>query len=84
MVVLECPEVELYCLTTCLLNIPHCSIFAHDRTVQPQSRPCHDEQIALDLDELLLPYLFDVQAVERISHLPLLEHIQRVGVPLYP
>jgi uncharacterized protein len=39
--------------------------------------------IAGELDELPLPYAFDVQADEAIRHQPLREHIERVGQSLY-
>src|SRR5437867_1705061 len=39
--------------------------------------------IAGELDELPLPYRFDVQAYEAIRHRPLREHIDRVGQSLY-
>jgi len=42
------------------------------------------EAIAAELEELPLPYRFDVQALEQISLAPLLEHIERVGVVIYP
>lgn len=42
------------------------------------------EAIAAELEELPLPYRFDVQALEQINFAPLLEHIQRVGVVIYP
>lgn len=41
------------------------------------------EQLAAELDELPLPYRFDVQAFERILHEPLRAHIERVGIPIY-
>ena len=41
------------------------------------------EAIAAELEELPLPYRFDVQALEQITLAPLLEHIQRVGVVIY-
>jgi uncharacterized protein len=41
------------------------------------------ESIAAELEELPLPYRFDVQALAQISFAPLLEHIQRVGVVIY-
>jgi predicted nucleotidyltransferase len=41
------------------------------------------EAIAAELEELPLPYRFDVQALEQISLAPLLEHIERVGVVTY-
>jgi predicted nucleotidyltransferase len=42
------------------------------------------EAIAAELEELPLPYRFDVQTLEQITLAPLLEHIQRVGVVIYP
>ena len=39
--------------------------------------------IAGELDELPLPYLFDVQAYDAIRHQPLREHIDRVGLSFY-
>lgn len=40
-------------------------------------------QLAEDMDELPLPYLFDVKAVALLSNQALLEHIERVGIPIY-
>jgi predicted nucleotidyltransferase len=42
------------------------------------------ESIASDLDELPLPYHFEVQPFESIKLLPLREHIERVGIVIYP
>jgi uncharacterized protein len=39
--------------------------------------------IAGELDELPLPYTFDVQAYDAIHHQPLREHIDRVGKSFY-
>lgn len=39
--------------------------------------------IMAELDELPLPYTFDVQTYEAIEHPPLREHIDRVGKLLY-
>jgi uncharacterized protein len=41
------------------------------------------EAVAGELDELPLPYRFDVKAYGGITYGPLLEHIERVGVVLY-
>lgn len=41
------------------------------------------EAIAEELEELPLPYRFDVKAYDAISYAPLREHIARVGVTLY-
>ncbi len=41
------------------------------------------EAISAELDELPLPYHFDVLAFDVIEHNSLREHIERVGLPLY-
>ena len=41
------------------------------------------EAVADELDELPLPYRFDVKAYGSIKYGPLREHIERVGVSLY-
>lgn len=40
-------------------------------------------QIDDALDDLLLPYRFDLSIFDRITHSDLLDHIRRVGVALY-
>jgi predicted nucleotidyltransferase len=39
--------------------------------------------LSLRLDELPMPYKFDVIGYESITHTPLREHIDRVGVEIY-
>ena len=39
--------------------------------------------VAGELDDLPLPYQFDVQAYACIRHAPLREHIDRAGVPIF-
>ena len=46
--------------------------------------PLRAEAIAAELDELPLPYRFEVQAFDHIAHLELREHIERVGIYVYP
>lgn len=41
------------------------------------------EAITSDLDELPLPYRFEVQALKEIKHRALMEHIKRVGIIVY-
>lgn len=41
------------------------------------------EEMAAELDELPLPYRFDVLAFDSITSAPLREHIQRVGLTIY-
>lgn len=42
------------------------------------------EAIAAELDELPLAYRFDVKSFERIQLQTLKEHIQRIGIAVYP
>lgn len=42
------------------------------------------EQIALDMDELPMPYLFDIKAIATMKNPALIDHIQRVGVKIFP
>ena len=42
------------------------------------------ESIAAELDELPLPYHFEVQSFGLIKFQALREHIERVGIPVYP
>jgi predicted nucleotidyltransferase len=42
------------------------------------------ESIAAELDELPLPYRYDVKAFHLIKLRPLREHIERVGITVYP
>jgi hypothetical protein len=46
--------------------------------------PLRAEALAAELDKLRLPYRFEVQSFEHITHRPLREYIERVGIPLYP
>lgn len=41
------------------------------------------EAVAEELNDLPLPYRFDVQAYAGITHEPLREHIARVGISFY-
>lgn len=45
--------------------------------------PLMEARIRGELDELPLPYSFDVQAYDSIRHEPLREHIDRVGQIFY-
>ena len=45
--------------------------------------PLQAEAIASELDELPLPYHFDVKARATIQSRPLQEHIERVGVRVF-
>ncbi len=42
------------------------------------------EAITSELEELPLPFRFDVKALDVLRHLALREHIARVGIRIYP
>ena len=46
--------------------------------------PLRAQAVASELDDLPLPYKFDVQVFEGIQADALKDHIRRVGIPLYP
>ena len=41
------------------------------------------QQIEFDLDDLLLPYKFDISNYRKLSNSDFLNHIQKVGKPFY-
>lgn len=55
-----------------------------DFAVDGISGDLHIESLAMELDELSLPYKFDVKSIATISNSALSEHIERVGVTIYP
>ena len=55
-----------------------------DLAVSGEVDPLGAEAIAAELDELPLPYRFDVQSLHHITHRALREHIKRVGIVTYP
>ena len=55
-----------------------------DLVVAGDIEPLRAEAIASELEELPLPYRFDVQSLAHIQHRKLLEHIKRVGISIYP
>ena len=40
-------------------------------------------KVCMDLDDLMLPYTFDVSAYDQITNQDLIDHIQRVGKVFY-
>ena len=53
-----------------------------DLALEGISEPLRAEAIASELEELPLPYKFDVKALAAIKHQGLREHIGRVGMRL--
>jgi predicted nucleotidyltransferase len=54
-----------------------------DIALRGDLQPLEAEILAMELDALPLPIVFDVQILDAISHNPLREHIGRVGQTLY-
>lgn len=54
-----------------------------DLALEGIADPLHAEAIASELEELPLPFHFDVKALAAIRHQPLVEHIARVGVRIH-
>ena len=40
-------------------------------------------KIHLELDELYLPYSFDISIFEKLENIDLVEHINRIGITIY-
>ena len=54
-----------------------------DLAVSGTVTPLQAEAIAGELEELPLPYRFDVRSLANIRYQPLLAHIRRVGICIY-
>ena len=55
-----------------------------DLAVTGNVPPLAAEAIASELEELPLPYKFEVHSLRHIQHRPLRELIRRVGIAIYP
>lgn len=55
-----------------------------DLAVWGDVSPLRAQAIVAELDELPLPYRYDLQPYDSIQFPPLRDHIQRVGIRLYP
>lgn len=78
------PEVESATLFGSRAKGTHNDRSDVDLVVAGDIEPLRAEAIASELDELPLPYRFEVQPLAHIHYLPLLEHIKRVGIRIYP
>jgi len=77
----EIAEVRLFGSRAKGTHSPHSDF---DLALWGDLRSLQAEAIAAELDELPLPYHFDVVVFDTIALQPLREHIERVGVRLYP
>lgn len=55
-----------------------------DLVVTGDVPPLQAESIAAELEELPLPYRFEVQPLAHVRYGPLLDHIRRIGIQIYP
>ncbi|MDA1275473.1 MAG: nucleotidyltransferase domain-containing protein [Verrucomicrobia bacterium] len=78
------PEVASATLFGSRAKGSHTSRSDVDLAVSGAVDPLRAVAIASELDELPLPYHFEVQSIDHITHLALLEHIRRVGILVYP
>jgi predicted nucleotidyltransferase len=77
------PEVEAVTLFGSRAKGGHSPQSDVDLALTGRISPLRAEAIAAELDELPLPYRFDVQPLEHINFAPLLERIRRVGIVIY-
>jgi len=77
------PEVTSATLFGSRAKGTHSSHSDVDLVVTGEIEPLCAEAIASELDDLPLPYRFEVQSLAHIHHPPLLEHIKRVGILVY-
>jgi len=77
----EITEVKLFGSRAKRTHSPNSDI---DLAVRGKIDALQAEALAADLDELPLPYRFDVLPFDLIQYTPLREHIDRVGLIIYP
>lgn len=77
------PEIETATLFGSRAKGTHSERSDVDLVVTGDVGPLRAESIAAELDELPLPYRFEVQPLAHVRHRPLLDHIRRVGVLIY-
>ena len=77
------PEISLVKLFGSRAKGTHTERSDVDLAVWGEVDPLRAEAIAAELDELPLPYRFEVYAFAHITNPALREHIERVGIPVY-
>lgn len=77
------PEISLVKLFGSRAKGTHTERSDVDLAVWGEVDPLRAEAIAAELEELPLPYRFEVTAFAHIANPALREHIDRVGIPLY-
>ena len=74
-------EVKLFGSRAKRTQSPHSDV---DLALVGNVSALHAEAVAAELDELPLPYRYDVKAFGEITFAALREHIERVGISIYP
>ena len=77
----EIVEVRLFGSRAKGTQAPHSDV---DLAVLGHVDALEAEGIAAELDDLALPYHYDVKAFEAITFDALRQHIERVGISIYP
>ena len=83
-VFLRHPEVHDVTLFGSRAKGTHASNSDIDLSIRGRLDELQGEALAAELDELPLPYRFDVLVFNSLKSKPLREHIERVGVVIYP
>ncbi len=78
------PEIETVTLFGSRAKGNHSERSDVDLVLTGDVEPLRAEGIAAELDELPLPYRFEVQPLAHVRYRPLLDHIRRVGIQIYP
>jgi predicted nucleotidyltransferase len=78
------PEIETATLFGSRAKGTHSERSDVDLVVTGDVAPLRAEGIAAELEELPLPYRFEVQPLAHVRYGPLLDHIRRVGIQIYP
>lgn len=78
------PEIETATLFGSRAKGTHNERSDVDLVLTGDVEPLRAEGIAAELDELPLPYRFEVQPLAHVRYRPLLDHIRRVGIQIYP
>jgi predicted nucleotidyltransferase len=78
------PEIETATLFGSRAKGTHTERSDVDLVLTGDVEPLRAEGIAAALDELPLPYRFEVQPLAHVRYQPLLDHIRRVGIQIYP
>jgi predicted nucleotidyltransferase len=78
------PEIQSATLFGSRAKGTHTACSDVDLALGGELGPFRAESMPAELDELPLPFRFEVQALDHVLYPPLREHIDRVGILIYP